>query len=104
MVDAVARRADDARRVRQQRRRVDDARDVEKASVSSSGGSAIHCQGAKLWLLEDGSGSDTKGEKKGGTRQFVFDGSLPPESGQEDVYRLCCDETDVVSAVVSGAG
>ena len=29
-------------------------RDVEKASVSSSGGSAIHCQGNKLWMLDSG--------------------------------------------------
>ena len=61
-----------------------DANEGDKGSTS-----AIHCQGPKLWLLEDGLGGDKAG--KGGqdakTRQFVFDGSLSPESTQADVYR-----------------
>ena len=80
-----------------------------EANADGSSSSAIHCQGAKLWLLEGGGDGD--GSKKGAsggdargpsTRQFVFDGSLSPESTQEDVYRHTCEETEVVSAVLEG--
>ena len=78
--------------------------ELEAAEGDKGSTSAIHCQGSKLWLLEDasGGGEGTKTEKKGGTRQFVFDGSLPPDSQQEEVYRLAVEETDVVSAVLEG--
>jgi hypothetical protein len=55
--------------------------ELEAAEGDKGSTSAIHCQGAKLWLLEDGGGGE-KSEKKGGTRQFVFDGSLTPDSTQ----------------------
>ena len=58
--------------------------ELEAADGDKGATSAIHCQGAKLWLLEEGSRDDKKGNA---TRQFVFDGSLPPDSTQEDVYR-----------------
>ena len=73
--------------------------ELEAADGDKGATSAIHCQGAKLWLLEDGGGEK---EKKAGTRQFVFDGSLAPDSTQEDVYRASCEETDVVSAALEG--
>ena len=61
-----------------------DANEGDKGSTS-----AIHCQGPKLWLLEEGLSGDKggKGGQDAKTRQFVFDGSLSPESTQEDVYR-----------------
>ena len=61
-----------------------DANEGDKGSTS-----AIHCQGPKLWLLEDGLSGDKggKGGQDAKTRQFVFDGSLTPDSTQEDVYR-----------------
>ena len=74
--------------------------EVEATEGEKGATSAIHCQGAKLWLLEEGGGGQM--DKKGATRQFVFDGSLTPDSAQEDVYRLCCEETDVVSSVLEG--
>ena len=77
--------------------------ELDAGEGDQGGTSAIHCQGAKLWLLDDGGGGANEKEKKsGGTRQFVFDGSLPPDSTQEDVFRLCCADTDVVSATLEG--
>lgn len=73
-------------------------------SEDGAGSSAIHCQGPKLWLLEqkDESGTKKEGGRGPDPRQYVFDGSLPPDSQQEDVYRAACEETDVISGVLEG--
>ena len=81
-----------------------------KEDSSSAGSSAIHVQSPKLWLLEnkEGAGEDgsdagsRKGERSASPRQFVFDGVLPPDAQQEDVYRAACTETEVIAGVLEG--
>jgi hypothetical protein len=68
--------------------------ELEAAEGDKGSTSAIHCQGPKLWLL-DTSEDGGEREAKKGTRQFVFDGSLPPDSTQQDVFRTTCEETGV---------
>ena len=74
--------------------------EVEAAEGEKGSTSAIHCQGPKLWLMDSGESGEKGKDAK--TRQFVFDGSLTPDSTQEDVFRIACEETDVISAVLDG--
>ena len=63
--------------------------ELETAESEKGGTSTIHCQGPKLWLMEDGTSGDKggKGGQDAKTRQYIFDGSLSTDSTQEDVYR-----------------
>ena len=80
---------------------------ANETGEDGGGGSAIHVQSPKLWLLEnkdkeEGGEQSRKGERSSSPRQFVFDGVLPPDSQQVDVYRAACEETDVIAGVLEG--
>ena len=83
--------------------------EVRENEKAEGGTGHLLCQGGRLWLVEaggresdGGAGGLASPRERNGTRQFVFDWSLPPTTTQEEVFNACCLETGVLKGVAEG--